>query len=324
MPAGEIGTGASGFAVGEAEINLQSSVDANYYGSLTFALADGALEVEEAWLQATRLPAGLNIKAGRMFSAAGYLNSFHPHVDDFADRPLPYQAFLGTNYALDGIQASWIAPTRLLVELGAELDWGSAFPATANGETSPGTRTVFARAGGDVGLSNSWQLGAAYLATDAVERLPEDATGEGFTGDSDLAVFDFVWKWAPGGNPNVRNFKAQGEYFRRSEDGVFDGIDYAGDQSGWYLQGIWQFMPQWRVGLRYDSVDADSGPLLDGTLLEDPGRTSSRSSLMIDYSPSEFSRLRLQYNNDSVLPESEHQWVLQYLMSLGAHGAHQF
>lgn len=324
MPAGEIGTGDDGFAMGEAEINLQSSVDANYYGNLTFALADGEVEVEEAWLQATSLPAGLTVKAGRIFSAAGYLNSFHPHADDFADRPLPYQAFLGTNYALDGIQARWIVPTALFVEVGAELDWGGAFPATANSETSPGTQSVFAKVGGDVGVNNSWRVGLAYLGTDAAGRIAEDAVGEGFTGDSNLAVFDFVWKWAPDGNPNVRNFKAQAEYFRRSEDGIFDGIEYAGDQVGWYLQGVWQFMPQWRVGLRHDSADADSGPLLIGTELEDPGRRSTRSSLMFDYSPSEFSRLRLQYTNDRVLPETDHQWLVQYIMSIGAHGAHQF
>ena len=45
---------------------------------------------------------------------------------------------------------------------------------------------------------------------------------------------------------------------------------------------------------------------------------------MLDWSPSEFSRLRLQYTNDQVLPRSEDQWYLQYIMSIGAHGAHQF
>ena len=71
-------------------------------------------------------------------------------------------------------------------------------------------------------------------------------------------------------------------------------------------------------------VDADNGPLLVGTELEDPGRSSYRDSLMFDWSPSEFSRLRLQYTNDNVLATSDQQWYLQYIMSIGAHGAHQF
>jgi len=64
--------------------------------------------------------------------------------------------------------------------------------------------------------------------------------------------------------------------------------------------------------------------LLVGTELQDPGRSSSRDSLMLDWSPSEFSRVRMQYTNDRVLSETDQQWMLQYIMSLGAHGAHQF
>ena len=90
------------------------------------------------------------------------------------------------------------------------------------------------------------------------------------------------------------------------------GVDYSEDQSGWYVQGAWQFAPLWRAGLRFDDVDASLG------------RTSSRSSVMFDYSPSEVSRLRLQYTNDSGLSNADDQWFLQYIMSLGAHGAHQF
>lgn len=324
QPAGEIGTGDSGFELGEAEINLQSSVDTVFYGNLTVALSDEGAGVEEAWMQTTGLSGGFTVKGGRFFSNAGYLNSVHAHADDFVDRPLPYQTFLGGQYAEDGVQARWVAPTATLVELGAEFDWGSAYPATSNGDSSPGSYTLYARVGGDAGADNAWQAGLARISTDAVDRVSADGTGEAFTGDSNLTILDFVWKWAPGGNPTVRNFKVQGEYFRRSEDGSFDGIPYDGTQSAWYLQGAWQFRPLWRVGLRYDTADPDSGPLLAGTVIEDPGRDAYRLSAMIDYSPSEFSRLRLQYTNDHVLSETENQWYLQYIMSLGAHGAHQF
>jgi hypothetical protein len=324
QPGGETGTGDSGFELGEAELNLQSSVDTKFYGNLTVALSGDGAEIEEAWMQTTGLPGGVTVKGGRFFSNAGYLNSVHAHADDFVDRPLPYQAFLGGQYAEDGVQARWVAPTALLVELGAELDWGADFPATANGDPSPGSYTLYAKVGGDVGADNAWQAGIGRISMDAVDRVSQDETGSGFTGNSDLTILDFVWKWAPGGNTTVRNFKVQGEYIRRSEDGSYDGIPYKGDQSGWYLQGAWQFRPLWRVGLRYDTADPDSGPLLAGTLIEDPGRSASRISAMIDYSPSEFSRLRLQYTNDRVTTETENQWYLQYIMSMGAHGAHQF
>jgi hypothetical protein len=333
QPGGEIGTGSSGFSVGEAELNINANIDSRFYGNMTVGIHDddGEVEigVEEAWLQTTNMPLGLAVTGGRFFSAMGYLNSFHFHADDFADRPLPYQAFLGGRYAVDGIQARWIAPTDLFIEVGTELDWGGNFPSTANGESSPGAYSFFVNIGGDVGGSNSWLAGFTHTSADAIDRSgghghDETFPEETFTGDSDLTVVDFVWKWAPNGNNANRNFKIQGEYFSRSESGIYADIDYDGDQTGWYAQAVWQFAPAWRVGLRHDMVDSDNGPLLVGTELEDPGRSSYRDSLMFDWSPSEFSRLRLQYTNDNVLATSDQQWYLQYIMSIGAHAAHQF
>jgi len=327
QPAGETGSGESGFSVGEAEINLNANVDAKYFGNVTLGVGEdgGAVEVglEEAWLQTTDLPAGLSITGGRFFSAAGYLNGFHFHADDFVDRPLPYQAFFGGRYAVDGVQARWVAPTSLLFEIGSEINWGGGFPATANNANSPGAWTMFTKIGGDVGDSHHWQFGLSWIRADVIERSAEGDPGI-FSGDSDLATVDFVWKWAPGGNPVRHNVKLQGEYFSRSETGLFAGLPYDGEQTGWYLQGIWQFTPSWRTGLRHDVVAADNGPLLAGTVLADAGRSSSRDSLLVDWAPSEFSRLRMQYTNDKVLPGSDNQWFLQYIMSIGAHGAHRF
>ena len=340
QPAGEIGIGESGFSLGESEINLKGSIDSQFFGNLTLGLhdedGDVEVELEEAWVQTTALPAGLSVTGGRFFSAAGYLNSFHFHSDDFSDRPLPYQAFVGGRYSNDGVQARWVAPTDVLFELGAEVNWGDSFPATSTTDTSPGAWTAFAKLGGDLGISNSWQLGASYISADAEERggghHHEEDMDSGFeleeeldfTGDSELAIVDAVWKWAPLGNNSVRSLKLQGEYFWRSEDGAYGDVDYDNDQSGWYVQGVVQFAPNWRTGLRYDTVDAGSDSSLNGSELESPGRDSKRTSVMLDWSASEFSRIRLQYTRDEVLEDAQDQWVLQYIMSLGAHGAHQF
>jgi hypothetical protein len=222
QPAGEIGTGETGFSPGEVEINLKASVDTRFFGNATFAIVEEEgeveLEFEEAWVQTTALPAGFSVMGGRFFSEAGYLNDFHFHADDFVDRPLPYQAFYGGRYTVDGIQARWLAPTSLLFEIGTELNWGGGFPATGNAETSPGAYSLFAKLGGDVGASNSWQVGLSHVSADAVDRAGGHAGEEEgglFSGDSDLTIVDFVWKWAPLGNPTVNSFKLQGEYFMR-------------------------------------------------------------------------------------------------------------
>ena len=86
---------------------------------------------------------------------------------------------------------------------------------------------------------------------------------------------DVVWKWAPNGNPKERNFKFQAEYFTRDEDGSFDPasagtpLAYRGKQKGWYAQGIYQFVPRWRVGLRFDKLASDG---VNAALAEDGAR----------------------------------------------------
>ena len=53
--------------------------------------------------------------------------------------------------------------------------------------------------------------------------------------------------------------------------------------------------------------------------------TPSRTSLMLDWSLSEFSRLRAQYAwDDARDAATDEQFFLQYVYSLGVHGAHKF
>ena len=137
----------------------------------------------------------------------------------------------------------------------------------------------------------------------------------------------------------------QGEYFLREEDGQValsedagDALfNYDGKQDGWYLQGIFQFNRQWRAGLRYDRLSADNDLVMvsnttgesDEDIFEESGYQSSghdprRWAAMVDWSPSEFSRLRLQYARDDSREVTDDQVFLQYIMTLGAHGAHQY
>ena len=54
-------------------------------------------------------------------------------------------------------------------------------------------------------------------------------------------------------------------------------------------------------------------------------RYPSIPTVMMDWSPSEYSRLRLQLAEDKTRPDATDRQVwLQYIMSLGAHGAHRF
>jgi hypothetical protein len=342
--ADDVSPGRRGLGVGESEFTLAANVDQLFAGSLTVALTpENTVSVEEAYGLVTGLPDGLAPKFGRFFSGIGYQNEQHQHAWDFYDAPLAYQAFLGGQYATDGLQVKWLAPTDEFVELGAEIGNGDSFPGSERNRNGVGAASVFAHTGGDVGTSHSWRAGLSYLDTraDGRETTQFDAAGNlarnGFRGKSRIAAADFVWKYAPNGNAHQTNFKVQAEYFWRREhgdltydtDGAF-GVPqtaaYSSSQSGGYLQGVWQFMPLWRAGLRYDRLNPGAPDYgANAAFLAVPDFHPQRYTFMVDWTPSEFSRLRLQYARNQMRPEvTDSEWFLQYILTLGAHGAHRF
>ena len=332
---GEAGPLPEGLALGETEINISANVDDKFTAWLTVPVAiedgDVVVELEEAWIETMTLPAGLSLRMGRFYSNIGYLNDKHAHSWDFADQPLVYQAFLGGQYLDDGLQARWLAPTDFYLELGAEVTRGDKYPAGGSANSGFGSYALHLRSGGDVGFSNSWQAGLSYLQADADERASGDEDDPLlFTGQTDLWIAEFVWKWAPNGNNIQRNFIFQAEYMWRNEDGNYtlpggDPLPYDNDQQGWYLQAVYQPFPLWRVGLRYDLLSSDNpGPAFAGTPLMPSSNDPRRFSVMADWSNSEFSRLRLQYTLDKAGFHDDNQWGLQYIFSIGAHGAHSF
>ena len=342
LPAGgEAGPGTRGFSLAETELGFSASIDPWLRGAAAIAVhPDDTVSVEEAFVQTTSLGNGLSLKAGRFFSGIGYLNEQHAHTWDFVDNPLAYQAFLGTQFGDDGVQLRWLAPTDLFMEAGAELGRGRGFPGSDTGRNGAGMTALFGHVGGDVGASNSWRAGVSVLHAKASDQalLATDGLGNSvtnsFTGRSRVWVGDFVWKWAPNGNATRTSFKLQGEYLhsRREGDLVYDvtGAGSAGRyrtaQSGWYLQGIYQFMPRWRVGLRTERLDSGAPEFAANPIaFAATGYRPRKNSLMMDFSPSEFSRVRLQLARDySRHGSPDNQIFLQYQMSLGAHGAHGY
>jgi hypothetical protein len=353
----EVAPAPRGFSLGESELIVTANIDPYFRGQLVAALTpQNELEVEEAFFQTLGLGHGFTAKGGRFLSGIGYQNETHQHAWDFQDAPLAYKAFLGGRWNDDGLQLKWLAPSELFVELGAEVGRGRAFPSTDRSRNSAGAWSLFGHAGGDIGASTAWRAGLSYLRASPRDRGFEDLDSLGnpvaqsFSGNSALWIADFVVKWAPDGNAAATNFKLQGEYFRRNEKGsiAYDdtaqavpqfGTPLAGDyrsrQSGWYLQGVYQFVPHWRAGYRYDRLDSgrvDSaivanglGPTVSDFPLLMTEHNPTRHTAMLDWSPTEFSRLRLQFASDkSRIGVTDNQALLQYIFSLGAHGAHRF
>ncbi|HXT22817.1 MAG TPA: hypothetical protein VN923_18870, partial [Thermoanaerobaculia bacterium] len=158
----------------------------------------------------------------------------------------------------------------------------------------------------------------------ASAALGPNGTGE--RGRTRIYGLDGFWKWKPTnafqGFPFV---KVQGEVMRRdaavdaSADGSWPRTTF--DDWGSYLQGSWGYKPGHVLGLRLDRVAGDQGDSADPALAP-----RWRLSPAMTWFPTEYSKLRLQYNLDrsDAFPDDESSLWLQLEFLLGAHAAHKF
>jgi hypothetical protein len=224
------------------------------------------------------------------------------------------------------------------------------------GDTDDGPRlwTAFAKVAPDLGPKHALQLGVSYAhATQHQEVLTHTHSDEGdeyaheheedpevlvhetgLAGDADLWGIDLVYKSDGDGAYGHRDFRLQTEYLRSIRDldvhssahPELIGSAWKATTDGLYAQAVYGFAPKWSAGLRYDILGITND--LDTPVGEDFG-SSERWTLDVTWNLSEFSRLRAQYaHSDILVSEAERErfdaFYLQFLMSLGAHGAHPF
>ncbi|ONF43627.1 hypothetical protein BTO32_11840 [Marinobacter lutaoensis] len=318
-----------GFGLGHTELTLSAPIDDLFSGRLTTVYeeheGESEVQVEEAYLQTNGLPASLSVRAGRFLSQVGYLNGRHLHEDDFVERPAAYRALLGSHYYDDGVRLNALLPTPFFWQVGAEVFSGASL---SEGDEELGVFTLNTRVGGDLSVSQSWQLGLSYLRNRNAGVVEEDHDEEGeehehshaasYTGRN-LYIADAVWKWAPNGNAREQQLTLSGEYLYADDLNRYATSDDT--HEGWYLSGVYRFAPQWSAGLRYGEVDlrqAHDDHFHDQSLDE--------TEVMLAWSHSHFSTLRLQYTHQdgNGFDNADDTVTVQYVMSLGAHGAHGF
>jgi hypothetical protein len=343
-----------GFNLRETEIAFSATVDPYFDANLLLAVsAEGDVELEEGYFTTRRLPAGLRVKGGKFLSDIGYLNSLHPHQWDFVDQPLPYRVLIGDEGLSDtGLQLTWLPRLPVYTLFGLEALQGrqallgnvvdeeeAERLGLGSKESGPRLFTGFVKLAPDLGYSHALQAGLFGVLAHQHQELrgAEGVDEQALEGDAWLLGTDWVYKYDAGKAYGQGDFTLQAEYLYEVKDleVAFDeaaplavGQDRRYSEDGFYIQGVYGIAPRWTAGLRYDSVGLLANELESGgdRLIDWPA--SDRWSLALTWYLSEFSRLRLQWARADLsidgASETFDQLYLQFIHSLGSHGAHRF
>jgi hypothetical protein len=337
-----------GFNARNLELALDGAVDPYFeaFANIVFKLDNDnetEIEVEEAFLQTTSLPFGLQVKAGQFFAPFGRLNTMHPHAWDFSDAALVHGRLLGPD-GLRGVgaQVSWTVPVPWYSQVFLAMQNGRG--GTGYSFRNPGEDGIFygrlttdreLRGLQDFVFVPRWENSVNLGDTQTVLGGVSGAFGSNETGaHSHTQIYgsDFLYKWksarAEGGFPFVK-WQTEAMY-RRFEAGRGVDLEFPVAETfhdwGLYSQVLWGFKKGWIAGVRGEHLHMQESEFTD----DDERQSRERVSVNLTYLPTEFSRLRLQYNHD-FLEENEFlagrdvdSVILQFEFILGAHGAHKF
>ena len=325
----------NGFNFQLLELALGAAVDPYFRFDSNIVFTPAGVEVEEAYGTTLALPGGMQVRAGKFLTRFGRFNPTHPHSWNFSDQPVVLSRFFGG----EGNRGIGLEVSDLLLF----LPWYVEVVLSATDPREPGASVSFA----DVHDGNPWP--AIHGAQDleylgAVKQffpLSDDVslswglsgvTAPNFAnGRTEIYGTDFYLKYRPVGQaaPPIIALHVEG-LLRRFEDGA--GKIYV--DSGAFAQLLYRFSSRWAAAAGAEYVTSASGyPVAlaksatgEDLVGETPGVTQ-RYKADLSFYPTEFSRLRLQYD---VEPSgATHARISQGLFlnvefAIGAHGAHAF
>jgi hypothetical protein len=354
-----------GFTLQQAELSLMGAVDPYFLGEahLVYFLdseGESQFEVEEAFFTTQSLPHGLQLEGGQFLTEFGRINPLHAHAWHWQDQPVIHsRLFGGDGIRQVGFRLGWLTELPWYSELhfGAQNAdgpnmvsfLGSRHEHGAHGEDEHhdeaiGGRPLVSR---DVSrLDDLVWLARWYNAWDPADEIStalglSALFGPNATGDDGFTWIygaDLVVKWRPlHQHRGWPFFIFESELIRR--DYVAD--DFVGEVDGemvnlrsetlqdWglYAQGLWGFHRRWAAGLRFEYASGSGAS--EGGRKNDPFRDNRvRVSPLVSFYPSEFARIRLQYNYDRAdhleRRDNAHSVWLGFDFGLGAHPAHTF
>ena len=306
----------------EGEVGIQAIIDPYSRGDAFLSFGETGVQIEEAYITFTALPAGLLLKVGKMRSDFGKVNALHDHVLPWIDRPLVTNRLVGGD---DGIDDTGISLSRFIP---APKGWfmegtASVFRGDSDGVFQAYRRQDLSvvghlRAYRDLSESTNLDLGISYARGNSA-GIPTTTNPSNFF--TNLYGADATLRWKPLRRAIYKNFTFRTETFWSARDQL-SPLNFFETQHafGMYASGDYRVNRRWTVGGRFDR----SGHATNA------GLTDTGFSGILTYWPSEFSQIRGQYRYGHLSLANPgdfvnaNEFLFQFLFVMGAHGAHPF
>jgi hypothetical protein len=310
----------------ESELGLQAIIDPYARGDFFLSFGEHGVDLEEGYITFTSLPGAFQLRAGKMRAAFGTVNTLHNHVLPWVDRPLVNQNLVAGEDGIDdaGLSLSRIipAPGQIFLEGTAQAFRGDTEGVFRAARRSDLSTVEHLRAYRDISESTNIALGGSF------------ARGHSPFVDAENQLYgvDATLRWKPLRRAIYHSFVGRSEFVwaRMANLGGSTSTPF-----GYYVSGDYQLGRRWFLGGRFDrsqrGLCQPTAPLTQtsaacsavtgiGPLIQDTG-----GSVLLTYWPSEFSQVRGQLKRTHYGEGREaNEFLLQFIFSLGAHGAHPF
>src|SRR6267154_925134 len=269
------------------EVGMQAIIDPYARADAFLSFGETGVNVEEAYITFTSLPAGLLLKVGKMRADFGKVNTIHNHALPWIDRPLVTNNLVGGEDGIDdaGISLSHFipAPKGSFMEGTAQVYRGDSDDLFRAYRRQDLGTVGHLRAYRDLSESTNLDLGASYARGNSAGLATAGKPSAFFT---NLYGADATLRWKPLRRAVYKNFLLRTELFWSARDQLSPlSIFQTQHAFGMYSSAEYRVNRRWTVGGRFDR----SGHATAANL------TDTGFSGILTYWPSEFSQIRGQY-----------------------------
>ncbi|MEN3043903.1 MAG: hypothetical protein ABDH37_01610 [Candidatus Hydrothermales bacterium] len=268
------------------EFVMKGAIDPYFIFYGIFPITEKGIELEEAYSKTLTLP--FEILIGKFKSRFTRLNTFHPHFYDFPELPQMYEYLTFDHKNHSHFHEVENHKDKGVNGIGIGISYIFPFK-------------IFIEPGIEIfkDKENNFYNYLSYLHFS--NEIPFSttlwmSTYMGLKKDTVKWVgIEIVLKRIKPGEERLKGLLITGGYFQ----------DAKRHFNSFYFDFVYKFMPRWRLGYRFD-------------LLEEENKSIRKNIIMIDFSPTEFSRFRLSYE------VKEKKIFFETNFSVGPHGAHPF